>query len=235
MAHFVKDDHMNAFRLPVAWQFLVNDNLGGDLDSTNFHKYDLLVQACLDTSALCILDIHNYGRWNGAIVGQGGPSNDQFASVWSQLAKHYAAQSQIAFGLMNEPHDIPDMGTWATSCQAAVTAIRNAGAAGQMILLPGNGYTSAAEFVSSGSLDALKKVKNPDGSTTNLVFDVHKYLDSDNSGTHAECVSNQIDAAFAPLASALRAAGRQAMLTETGGGNVESCRKFFCEALDYLK
>jgi endoglucanase len=31
---------------------------------------------------------------------------------------------------------------------------------------------------------ALKKVVNPDGSVTNLIFDVHKYLDSDNSGTN---------------------------------------------------
>jgi endoglucanase len=72
----------------------------------------------------------------------------------------------------------------------------------QMILLPGNNWTSAATFISNGSADgepemnfvlhlttlfftALKKVVNPDGSVTNLIFDVHKYLDSDNSGTNA--------------------------------------------------
>ena len=29
MNHFVKDDTLNAFRLPVGWQFLVNGQLGG--------------------------------------------------------------------------------------------------------------------------------------------------------------------------------------------------------------
>lgn len=29
MTHFVKDDSLNAFRLPVGWQFLVNGQLGG--------------------------------------------------------------------------------------------------------------------------------------------------------------------------------------------------------------
>lgn len=53
-----------------------------------------------------------------------------------------------------------------------------------MILLPGNDYTSAQQFVSDGSGPALLGVTNPDGSTTGLIFDVHKYLDSDNSGTH---------------------------------------------------
>lgn len=54
-------------------------------------------------------------------------------------------------------------------------------ATSQLILLPGNNWTSAETFVSNGSADALSKVTNPDGSHTNLVFDVHKYLDSDNS------------------------------------------------------
>ena len=82
---------------------------------------------------------------------------------------------------MNEPHDIPDIQRWAQSVQAAVTAIRKAGATSQIILLPGNNWTSAETFVSNGSADALSKVTNPDGSIDNLVFDVHKYLDSDNS------------------------------------------------------
>ena len=54
-------------------------------------------------------------------------------------------------------------------------------ATSQIILLPGNNWTSAATFVSNGSADALSKVTNPDGSITGLVFDVHKYLDFDNS------------------------------------------------------
>jgi endoglucanase len=85
---------------------------------------------------------------------------------------------------MNEPHDVPDINLWAQSVQAAVTAIRNAGATTQLILLPGNNWTSAQTFVSNGSADALAKVTNPDGSITGLIFDVHKYLDSDNSGTN---------------------------------------------------
>lgn len=105
MNHFVKDDSLNAFRLPVGWQFLLNDQLGGQLNQNNFQQYDRLVQGCLNSgAALCILDIHNYARWNGAIVGQGGPTNAQLADVWKQLAEKYGSQSKIAFGVMNEPH-----------------------------------------------------------------------------------------------------------------------------------
>lgn len=71
--------------------------------------------------------------------------------------------------------------TWAGTVQAAATAIRSTGATSQIILLPGTNYTSAMTFVSSGSAAALNAVRNPDGTITNLVMDVHKYLDYDNS------------------------------------------------------
>jgi aryl-phospho-beta-D-glucosidase BglC (GH1 family) len=108
MQHFVKDDTLNAFRLPVGWQFLTNGRLGAQLDSNNAAQYDRLVQGCLNSgAALCILDIHNYARWNGGIVGQGGPTNAQLVNVWKQLAVKYGKNSKIAFGVMNEPHDVP--------------------------------------------------------------------------------------------------------------------------------
>jgi endoglucanase len=225
---------LNAFRLPIGWQTLVGGVLGGTLNAPA--DYFTLVQGCLDSGAnLCILDIHNYARWNGGIIGQGGPTNAQFASVWSQLAAKYKNESRIAFGVMNEPHDVPDIAAWGQSVQAAVTAIRNAGATTQMILLPGNDWTSAEKFISNGSADVLNKVTNPDGTKTKLIMDVHKYLDSDNSGTSTECVTNNIANAFAPLATWLRANGRQALLSETGGGNVASCLTYMCQQLQYLK
>ena len=105
MTHFSTTSGFNMFRLPVAWQYLVKNKLGGTLDATNFAKYDALVQSCLTTGAHCIIDIHNYARWNGQIIGQGGPTNDQFASLWSQIATNYADESKVVMGLMNEPHD----------------------------------------------------------------------------------------------------------------------------------
>ncbi|KAI0399544.1 glycoside hydrolase family 5 protein [Xylaria palmicola] len=237
MSHFAKDLSMNIFRLPVGWQFLVNNQLGGPLDSGNIGRFDQLVQACLATGATCVIDIHNYARWNGKIIGQGGPTDQQFADVWSQLAKKYAAKEKIIFGLMNEPHDVPNINAWAKSAQAAVTAIRQAeaaaGGAAHTILIPGNDWTSAAAFPTKSG-PALLGVVNPDNGTAGLVFDVHKYSDSDNSGTHTDCTTDNIAGAFAPLADWLRANKRQAMNTEMGGGNTASCQKFVCDQIAYL-
>jgi len=76
MKHFHDDDGLNIFRLPVGWQYLVAGKLGGTLDATFFSTYDAIMQSCLALSGTkCILDVHNYARWNGGIIGQGGPTD----------------------------------------------------------------------------------------------------------------------------------------------------------------
>lgn len=232
MTHFVNDDKLNTFRLPVAWQYLTS-TAGGMLDSNNLANYDNLMQGCLDTGALCIIDVHNYARWEGGVIGQGGPSNGDFANLWFQLATKYAGKKNVGFGIMNEPHDIIDIYAWGETVQAAVTAIRDAGATSQYVFLPGDGHASAGAFVSSNSGDALSKVKNLDGSTDNLIFEVHMYLDS--SGKTPDCQFNGIDDMLAPLAEWLRTNKRMAFMGEIGGGqNSPSCKTHVCAALDYL-
>lgn len=208
----------------MSWQFLVNNKIGGALDATNLAKYDQVMQTCLGTGALCAIDIHNYARVDNKIIGQGGPSDAQFADLWTQLATKYRSNDKVIFGLMNEPHDV-DINIWANTVQAAVTAIRNAGATTQMILMPGNDFSSAGAFVPNGSGAALLKVVNPDGSTTGLIMDLHKYLDVDNSGTHSTCTTNNIDTAFAVVATFLRENKRLGMVSETGAGSDSSVRK----------
>nr|AFK10489.1 putative endoglucanase [Clonostachys rosea f. catenulata] len=236
MQHFVNDDGMTIPRLRVGWQYLVTNNLGGALDRTSISKFDQLDQGCLSHGVYCIVDIHNYfARWNGGIIGQGGPTNAQFTSHWSQLASKYAFQSRVWFGI-NEPHaEVNMINTSAGTVQEVVTAIRNAGATSQYISLPGaNDSQSAAAFISDGSAAALSQVTSPDESTTNLIFDVHKYSESDNSGTQAECTTNNNDGAFAPPATWLRPNNRQAILTATGGGNDQSCIQYLCQPVQYL-
>ncbi|KAL9080219.1 MAG: hypothetical protein Q9159_007643 [Coniocarpon cinnabarinum] len=234
MQHFSADDGLNIFRLPVGWQYLVNNQLSGALDEKFMSDYDGLVQSCLKLNARCIIDIHNYARWNGQIVGQseGGPTNDDLADLWTKLATKYATNSNVVFGIMNEPHDL-DMTKWAATVQAVVTAIRQAGASDQWILLPGTNYTATGGY-EYASAPALEKVTNPDGSTDNLVFDIHNYYDSDNSGTNAECVADHVDDRFKPLGDYLRTSKRQAFLSETGGGNTASCEQYICNALEFM-
>ncbi|CCL98509.1 uncharacterized protein FIBRA_00508 [Fibroporia radiculosa] len=232
-AHF-SNEGANLYRIPFAWQEMT-PTLGGPINLTFFYEnYDTTVQAALASSpnAHAIVDLHNYARWNGEIIAQGGPTNEQYASIWSQIAALYGNNDRLLFGIMNEPHDL-DIPTWAESVQYAVNAIRAAGAT-NYLLLPGSNYTSAQTFP-TGAGPYLLNVTDPLGGTEKLIFDVHKYLDYDNSGTHAECVTNNT-VVLETLVSWLRENGdRQAILSETGGGNTASCELYLGEELAYVK
>ena len=132
---------------------------------------------------------------------------------------------------MNEPYSL-NMNTWAQTLQQVVTAIRNAGATTQWILLPGTDYSSAGSFVQN-SAPALSTVTNPDGSFKNLYYDVHRYYD-DGSGQNTYCQTDHVSDSYAPLATYLRQNRRMALLSETGGGNNQQCVTAVCSALSYL-
>jgi endoglucanase len=226
MQHFVKDDGMNIFRLPVSWQYLTNSTIG-PLSPKALANYDLLMTACLNTGAYCMIDIHNFARWDGGIIGQGGPTDAQFVDLWTQLTTKYADNPFVIFELMNEPHDL-DITLWADTCQKVVNAIRAAETASHIIMLPGLNFSSAGTLISSGWGAAMAGITNPDKSTTNLLLDLHKYLDIDNSGDHTTCVMDNVADTFDPVAAWLRKNKRQAMLTETGAGASSSCFIDFC-------
>lgn len=232
MKHFIEDDKMNMFRIPVSWQYLTKDQMTGPFDPTNFGKFDELMQACLDTGAYCMLDLHNFARFDGKIIGEGGPVDAAFVDIWKRLATYYKDDEKLVFGLMNEPHDLQMKG-WANSCQDAVTAIRNAGATKQIILLPGDNFSSAASFVSTQSAELLDPIKNPDGTKDGLIYDLHQYLDINNSGSHRECTTNNV-AGFQTIAEWLRQNNRKAIISETGASMDPSCMTKFCEQNQFI-
>ncbi|KAG6000551.1 hypothetical protein E4U21_005347 [Claviceps maximensis] len=224
----------------MTWQYVTAGEPSDKLDEVNWGNFDKLVQACLSYGAYCIVDLHNFARYNNLVIGQGGPTNEVFAALWTKIATEYAKEDRIIFGIMNEPHDL-DLQLWANSCQAAVTAIRKAGATSQIILLPGTNFTNAETFVSSGSAEALARITNPDGSTDNLMMDIHKYLDIDNSGSHIECTTNNV-AAFQTLSDWLRENKRLGLISETGASMHSSprtetqaqCMAKFCEQNEFI-
>lgn len=133
---------------------------------------------------------------------------------------------------MNEPHDLPSISPWVEAVQAAVNAIRAAGANSQIILIPGSSWSSAQALPTEAGPQLLT-VCDPAGGTEKLVFDVHKYLDSDNSGTHDDCVTDNTDV-LTTLTNWLQQNNRQALLSETGGGHTESCYTEFVISQSFM-
>lgn len=221
-----------SIRLPVGWQYLVNhDSSSKSLEASFFAQYDKLVQAVTSTGAYAIIDIHNYGRWNSGVIGVDGPSNDDFARLWSLLAAKYADNDKVMFGIMNEPHD-QDTNVLATTIQAAVNAIRKAGATSQTIIIPGNSWDNAKVWASGANAPILE-VTDPAGGVDKLLLDVHKYIDGDGSGTSHECTNNGLDM-LEPLVAYLKQQGRRAIVTEIGGAVTDSCLNYLPQTMEFI-
>lgn len=136
---------------------------------------------------------------------------------------------------MNEPHDSEgksdfDMDTWASTTQTVVTAIRNAGATSQMIFLSTSNWQNAMTFPDLAQ--AMLGVKNKDGSTTNLIFELHQYFDKEG-GKNTYC-NDDLASGFADVATFLRDNDRQAFIGELGAGNGQDCIDIVCSVLDTL-
>ena len=178
---------MNVIRLPFLWERL-QPTLNGSLDAAELARIDDVVAYAASKGLTVDLDLHDYGNYNGQAVGSAAVPNSAFADFWGKVAGHFAGSSNVIFGLMNEPQQSSAAG-WLQSVNGAIAAIRSAGAQ-QEVLVPGIGYDGAWTWTGNGNAGVIGTgVVDP---SNNYAFEVHQYLDSDGSGTHAAVVSADI-------------------------------------------
>ncbi|CAH7677392.1 family 5 glycoside hydrolase [Phakopsora pachyrhizi] len=206
--HFTKQG-ANVIRVNFAWPY-IQSKLNGELNKTSLDNLRGIVDAVLENGAYAILDLHSYARFDRKIVGESDIKAEALVDVWRRLAKSFP-QKDVLYGITNEPHDLK-METWADTMKTIVTELRKDGVT-NIILIPGNEFTSLQAFPKWYPF--LKDITNPDGSTDNLIFEAHRYLDVDNSGTHTECTASNV-ADVEEALKILQKDGRQLILAETG-------------------
>jgi endoglucanase len=221
---------MKILRIPFAWERL-QPSLGGDLDATELGRLDDVVSYATGKGTRVIVDVHNYARYNGALIGAGTVTAADLADFWGKMSAHYASNALVIIGLMNEPHDI-DVNSWLAAANGAIAAIRAAGAT-NLILVPGTNWTGASSWPTSNA--AMLGVVD---SGNNYAYEVHQYLDSDSSGSHTTCVSATIGTErVMPFMTWLESNGRRGFLGEFGGGaaaDTESQDQTCATALDAM-
>lgn len=153
-----------------------------------------------------------------------------FSSFWKTLATAFKSNDKVIFDTNNEYHDIDQTLVFNLN-QAAITAIRAAGANSQYIFAEGNSWSAAMAWATTN--DNLKQLKDP---ANKLVYEMHQYLDSDNSGTSDVCVSATIGAErVASATNWLRQNGKIGILGEFAGGNNTQCKSAITGLLNHLK
>ncbi len=178
---------MNVIRVPLSWTRMQPSQYGA-LDQQQLNSLDDVVSYAASKGVKVELDNHNYGWWNVA-GGQGGDAStaigvpggvpsSALADFWTKMATHYINSPNVLYGLMNESV-VQTAAQWAPVDQDSINAIRATGAT-QEILVPGVNYTTAETWnTGSGNAAIVGKVTDPGH---NMAFEVHMYLDANNSG-----------------------------------------------------
>lgn len=114
--------------------------------------------------------------------------------------------------------------------QAAIDAIRGTGATSQYVFVEGNSYTGAWTWATQN--DDMKTLTD---SSDKLVYEMHQYLDSDGSGTSADCVSSTIGQERLESATAwLQQNNKVGFIGEFAGGANDVCKTAVTGMLDYM-
>ncbi len=136
-----------------------------------------------------VLDPHNYGYLTDTntgvnrLIGSDAEATAQFVDWWIRVATVFENYPNVIFGLMNEPN-AQTAAQWKTGAVAAINGIAQV-TTSRWVFVPGTSYTGAHSWVSSGNGAAWAGYVPPAG--MNIAFEMHEYLDSDFSGTHAAC------------------------------------------------
>jgi len=199
---------MNTIRLPFK---AVRVNYGDNADDlAAMHK---VVDYAQSKGVTVVLDMHDYGyTGTGKLIGHDSGSVTEFAAQWKLVAGEFKSDPNVIFGLMNEPHQqtTPE---WLTGANAAIAAIREVGGT-QQILVPGGRWDGAHDWVGNTwtqNASVMRGVKDP---LNKFAFEVHQYLDSDNSGAHDSVVAGKGATVLKPITDWARANHFQLFLGE---------------------
>ncbi|WDS38141.1 glycoside hydrolase family 5 protein [Pseudoxanthomonas sp.] len=230
---------MNVVRLPFLWERL-QPQPKGEFDPTQLKLLQKTVETASKHGISVLLDIHNYARYNGQKIGSDAVPVEVFTDLWTRLAREpaFANNPRVLFGLMNEPHDM-GASDWAQSAQAAIDAIRAAGA-NNLILVPGTAWSGAHSWGSltagrgTSNGDALAKLTDP---ANQMVFEVHQYIDKDSSGTKPECGSDDSIGVrrLEGFTRWLREHGKTGFLGEFGASTDPTCLAALDKMLAYMQ
>ena len=229
---WAKDKGFKVVRVPFLWERL-QPVLEKELAGVEVERLRAVVANARKNGLAVILDPHNYGRYRGLEIGSAGVPDAAFADFWKRLATLFANQSDVVFGLMNEPHDQP-VARWAQSAKAALAAVRSTGAC-NLTLAPGANWTGAHSWNAErdGVSNASALADLPRSGAVAIEF--HQYLDGDSSGMHGDCRKpEEAVAALSVATDWLRKTKHKGFLGEFGAGPDPVCQAGLAGMLKHL-
>ncbi|OAV87220.1 hypothetical protein PTTG_04474 [Puccinia triticina 1-1 BBBD Race 1] len=227
--HYLDDRNVSLIKLPLSWESLAHN-------ITKLEVYTDVVATVTSRNAtavvsLAISTIH-FSNFTSHIVEKDGPSlrkaaNASFVEFWGKMAKHFQHDRRVIFHLMAVPHGSVLPRNWNETIQAAVTAIRESGAR-NVIVLPSFAAPSASATFNTfrdfpKDFERMQHIKNPDGTTHGIVFDVSQTLGLKQNSQR--CGGVDVSDIVQPVVKILKEHKRQAIVGTLAGGSDPSCTR----------
>jgi len=166
-------------RLPVRWERLQPVPMG-PLDETEITRVATVLDQAKARGMVLLIDLHNYGRFNGKILGTSQLPIETMADFWVRFAKRFTGHAGLAgYGLMNGPNNLPNATIWPSAAQLAVTNIRQVDKKTR-IYVAGDQWSSAAGWE---QVNANLAISDPND---NFRYEAHQYFDPNGSGKYAQ-------------------------------------------------
>ncbi|MEK0312536.1 glycoside hydrolase family 5 protein [Cohnella sp. 56] len=176
----------NIIRVAPLWERL-QPTLRGPLDQNYLNGLIRNIAWAKKYNARVIIDIHNYGRFHGNIIGEpgSGVTNADFNDLWVKISNVFKNDPGVyAYDLMNEPHDMGGA-NWKATSQAALTAIRNNGDH-HTIMIAGDNWQGAGEWT---TYNPTPWITDPDN---NYIYEAHEYFDWNSSGVYEKSYDEEL-------------------------------------------
>lgn len=168
---------IKVIRFPLVWERL-QPTLNGRFDPTYAGFIDTLLKQAADKGLALILDVHNYGRFRGQVLGSPQVPLSAYRDLMARIAARWHVSPGLhGYDLMNEPHDQADAG-WPQAAQAGIDGIRSVDVQ-KPIFVEGRQWSSTVNWPNLN--DPLLALRDP---ADKLVFSAHLYLDDNASGTY---------------------------------------------------
>ncbi|PLW10130.1 hypothetical protein PCANC_21358 [Puccinia coronata f. sp. avenae] len=235
--HYLEDREVGLIKLPLSWE-----SLQRNITQLEIYTDVVATVTSRNASAIVTLSIspEQFSNFTSNTTLHNGTDKDHhkkyllkdaanasFVELWGKMAAHFQHDRRVIFHLMAIPHGSVLPRNWNQTVQAAVTNIRKNGAR-NVIILPSFISTNETTFNSfrdfPKDFERMQHVKNPDGTTDGIVFDVAQTLGPKGPNSQ-RCKGVDVSKIVSPVVKILKEHERQAIVGTLAAGSDSSCTK----------
>ncbi|UUA72731.1 glycoside hydrolase family 5 protein [Cellvibrio sp. QJXJ] len=187
--NYIAAQGANMIRLPFRWERL-QQTVNGPLDPAELGRLHTTVNNASAAGLCVLLDVHNYAKYYQYKLGdplptpspEGTTLTTMFIAFWLALAAEFPDANKVAFGLMNEPANIP-LNSWAVIAKQTLAELRAADAT-NLVFVSGGRWSGLHDWFSGLEYSNASEFSDLHDPLNRAIIEVHQYTDSDYSGTH---------------------------------------------------